>query len=158
MTRPCTITICILFLAATLAAGSPPAEAAGKTSARIDRGAPAAADSQDPSYWFQKGAVCATYGNNPAAITYFARVIALDPRHSGAYFSQGVAYGQLGHYSQALASINRAIEMKPQNALYFYGRARVYLLSGEKEKALQDFRRAADLGDEDARAYLKGAK
>jgi tetratricopeptide (TPR) repeat protein len=118
----------------------------------------APAESKDPNHWFQKGALCATYGNNHAAVKYFAKAIALDPGHSGATFSQGVSYGQLGNYTAGLAAINRAIEMSPQNGLYYYGRARVYLLSGEKEKALADFRKAADLGDEDAQNYLKGVK
>ncbi len=118
----------------------------------------AAAESKDPNFWFQKGALCATYGNNPAAIRYFGKAIALDPRHSGAIFSQGVSYGQLGDYSKALAGINQALAMEPQNGLYFYGRGRTYLLAGEKEKAMQDFRKAADLGDEDAQAYLKSVK
>jgi tetratricopeptide (TPR) repeat protein len=110
---------------------------------------------KDSSYWFQKGALCSTYGNNRAAVAYFEKAIALDPNHSGAYFSQGVSYGQLGEYARAISSIDRAIQMEPRNGLYYYGRGRVYLLSGEKEKAMQDFRKAADLGDEDAHAYLQ---
>jgi tetratricopeptide (TPR) repeat protein len=114
-----------------------------------------AAQAQDPNYWFYKGALCATYGNNKAAVVYFGRAIALDPRHSGAYFSRGVSYGQLGMFSQAFSSIDRAIEIEPQNGLYYYGRARVYLLSGDTERAQADFSKASALGDEDAADYLK---
>ncbi len=113
---------------------------------------------KDANYWFRKGALCSTYGNNKAAVGYFGKAIALDPRHSGAYFSQGVSYGQLGATVKALAAITQAIEMEPQNGLYYYGRARVHLLAGDKQKAMADFRKAADLGDEDAQAYLKSAK
>jgi tetratricopeptide (TPR) repeat protein len=157
MTRKSALTICIFgFLA--LAALSLPVAAADKASAQAHRSSIAPTDVRDPHYWFQKGALCATYGNNPAAVTYFGRAIALDPHHSGAHFSQGVSYGQLGQYSKAVAGIDRAIEMKPHNGLYYYGRARVYLLSGEKQKAMADFRKAAELGDEDAQAYLKSVK
>lgn len=120
--------------------------------------AASAAGGKDANYWFRKGALCSTYGNNKAAVGYFGKAIALDPHHSGAYFSQGVSYGQLGATLKALAGISRAIEMEPQNGLYYYGRARVHLLAGDKENARQDFRKAADLGDEDAQAYLKRAK
>ena len=75
-----------------------------------------------------------------------------------ALFSQGVSYGQLGNYTRAVSDISRAIEMEPQNGLYYYGRGRTYLLAGEKDRAMQDFRKAADLGDEDAQAYLAGAR
>jgi tetratricopeptide (TPR) repeat protein len=156
MRRASALKICIFgWLTLAFAATSALAAAAGPSSAITSRTAAASAEHRDPNYWFQKGALCATYGNNQAAVNYFGKAIALDPGHSGAHFSQGVSYGQLGNYTRALAAINRAIEMRPQNGLYYYGRARVYLLSGEKANAMADFRRAADLGDEDARIYLK---
>ena len=109
---------------------------------------------KDANYWFSKGALVSTYGNNKAAIQYFQKAIALDPNLSGAYFSQGVSYGQLGQYEKAIAQINRALKMEPQNGMYYYGRGRVYLLSGDKTKAMEDFKKAADLQDEDALDYL----
>jgi tetratricopeptide (TPR) repeat protein len=114
--------------------------------------------SSDPHYWFQKGALCATYGNNPAAIHYFSKAIALNPSYSNAYFSLGVAYGQQGNHARALAHLSRAIEMEPRNGLFYYGRARTYLLSGNKEQAMLDFHKAAELGDEDAQTYLNGLR
>lgn len=159
MTRTFVRAICIFSLLGLAVTALSPSicAAAGALSPKTSAVA-APAESKDPNHWFQKGALCATYGNNDAAVKYFAKAIALNPGHSGATFSQGVSYGQLGNYTAGLAAINRAIEMSPQNGLYYYGRARVYLLSGEKEKALADFRKAADLGDEDAQNYLKGVK
>jgi tetratricopeptide (TPR) repeat protein len=145
----------VMALALTLVL---PAAAADKATGKPQKGPAADSESSDPNYWFQKGALCATYGNNPAAIRYFSKAIALNPGHSGAHFSQGVAYGQMGNYARAVADINRAIEMEPQNGLYYYGRGRTYLLAGEKDKAMQDLRKAAGLGDEDAQAYLKDLK
>jgi tetratricopeptide (TPR) repeat protein len=106
------------------------------------------------AYWFNKGALCATYGNDRAAIEFFEKAITLDPQRSDAYFEQGISYGQLGDYQKALILINKSIQMEPQNGLYYYGRGRVYLLAGEKEKAMQDFKKAATLGNEDAIDYL----
>ena len=57
---------------------------------------------KNADYWFDKGALCATYGNDPAAIKYFQKVIKLDPKRSGAYFTQGVSYGQLGEFAKAI--------------------------------------------------------
>ena len=109
---------------------------------------------KDADYWFKKGALVSTYGNNKAAVQYFQKAIALKPNFSAAYFSQGVSYGQLGQYKEAINQINRALKLEPQNGMYYYGRARVYLLSGDKTKAMEDFKKAADLGDEDAIDYL----
>ena len=109
---------------------------------------------KDADYWFKKGALVSTYGNNKAAVQYFQKAIALNPNFSSAYFSQGVSYGQLGQYPEAIDQINRALKMEPQNGMFYYGRARVYLLSGDKTKAMEDFKKAADLGDEDALDYL----
>jgi len=107
------------------------------------------------NYWFRKGALCSTYGNNEAAVKYFQKAISLDPGRSGAYFEQGVSYGQLGDYQKAIPLLNKAIGMEPQNGMYYYGRGRVYLLADDNDKAMADFNKAAELGDEDALNYLK---
>ena len=108
----------------------------------------------DADYWFDKGALCATYGNDSAAIKYFQKAISLDPGRSEAYFGQGVSYGQLENFPEAIALIDKAIKMDPRNGLYYYGRARVYLLADDKEKAIEDFKKAAELDDEDAQIYI----
>jgi len=110
---------------------------------------------KNADYWFDKGALCATYGNDPAAIKFFQKVIALNPQRSGAYFEQGISYGQLGEFDKAIPLVNKAIEMEPKNGLFIYGRARVHLLAGDQEKAMADFKKAAELDDEDAQAYLE---
>ena len=110
---------------------------------------------KNADYWFDKGALCATYGNDPAAIKFFKKAITLDPNRSGAYFEQGISYGQLEEFGKAIPLINKAIEMEPQNGLYIYGRGRVHLLAGDQEKAMADFKKAAALDDEDAQAYMK---
>jgi tetratricopeptide (TPR) repeat protein len=115
---------------------------------------PAKPVKKDADFWFNKGALLSTYGNNKAAVEYFQKAIALDPHFSGAYFSQGVSYGQMGQYPKAIAQINMALKQEPQNGMYYYGRGRVYLLWGDKAKAMDDFKKAAELGDEDALNYL----
>ena len=110
---------------------------------------------KNANYWFDKGALCATYGNDKAAIKFFQKVIELNPQRSGAYFAQGISYGQLEQFDKALPLINKAIEMEPQNGLYIYGRGRVHLLAGDREKAVADFKKAAELNDEDAQAYME---
>ncbi len=109
---------------------------------------------KDADYWFRKGALVATYGNDKAAIRYFAKAITLNPNHSRAHFEQGISYGQLGDFQTAISLINRALKFEPQNGMYYYGRGRVYLLSGDNAKAMEDFKHAAELGDEDALNYL----
>jgi len=110
---------------------------------------------KNADYWFDRGALCATYGNDKAAIKYFQKAIKLDPKRSGAYFEQGISYGQLGQFEKAIPLVNKAIEMEPQNGLFFYGRGRVHLLAGDQEKAMTDFKKAAELDDEDAQAYME---
>jgi len=110
---------------------------------------------KNADYWFDRGALCATYGNDSAAIKFYQKAITLDPNRSGAYFTQGISYGQLDEFDKALGLIDKAIAMEPQNGLFIYGRGRVHLLAGNKRKAMADFRQAAELDDEDAQAYLK---
>jgi tetratricopeptide (TPR) repeat protein len=114
----------------------------------------ASATRQDTNYWFDRGALCATYGNDRAAIKYFKKALDLDPKRSGAVFEQGISYGQLGQYVKALELVDKAIKMEPENGLYYYGRGRVHLLAGSEDLAHEDFRKAAELDDEDARSYM----
>lgn len=108
-------------------------------------------------YWFEKGAVCAAYGNNEGALRYFEKGLALNPKSSALHFEKGVCYGELGDYDRAIAAINRAIALRPDRAVYYYGRGRVYLLAGNRKKAIADFKRAAGGGNADARDYLAQA-
>ena len=132
-------------------AGLGPADQKGPSSTDLETNV----DREKAAYWFKKGALCATYGNDRDAIKYFEKAIALDPENSNAYFEQGLSYGQLNDYQKALPLMDKAIRMKPQNGLYYYGRGRVYLLSGDKDKALADFKIAAEFGDQDAIKYLE---
>ena len=109
----------------------------------------------DPTYWLNKGAICATYGNDKAAIKYFKKAIQLDPNNASAHFNKGICYGEIGQYDEALLSINKAIDMSPERGSYFYGRGRLFLLSGEKAKAMEDFKRATELDNRDAQNYLQ---
>jgi hypothetical protein len=109
---------------------------------------------KDADYWIEKGALCATYGNDRGAIRYFKKAIELDPDDGDAYFLQGVSYGEIGEYEKAVSSIDRALEFGFRKGLYLYGKGRVYLLSGEKEKAGEAFRHAAARGNRDASDYL----
>ncbi len=113
------------------------------------------ASQKEADYWFDKGALCATYGNDHAAIKYFQKAISLDPQKSKPYFEQGISYGQIGEYTKALELIKNAIELDPQNGIYYYGCGRVHLLAGEQEQALANFKKAAELDDEDAQTYLE---
>ena len=130
-----------------------PAEAPAVEEPEADK--KAALTPEDADYWFDKGALCATYGNDRAAINYFQKAISLDPKRSSAYFEQGISYGQLGDFDKAVTLVNHALEMEPQNGLYLYGRGRIYLLGGKQDQALDDIKKAAELDDEDAQAYLK---
>ena len=109
----------------------------------------------DPTYWLEKGAICATYGNDKAAIMQFRKAIELDPNNTSAHYNLGICYGETGQYEKALMSINKAIDMYPEKASYFYGRGRVYWLSGDKERAIEDFKRSAELGHWDTQDYLQ---
>lgn len=131
------------------AAADKPAE--DQTGTAMKKDAPV----KNADYWFDKGALCATYGNDKAAIKYFQKVIELDPKRSGAYFEQGISYGQLEQFDKALPLIDKAIAMEPENGLFIYGRGRVHLLAGDEEKAMADFTKAAELDDEDAQIYMK---
>jgi uncharacterized protein YbaP (TraB family) len=110
---------------------------------------------KETKIWYDKGILYTVYGNDQTAISYFQKVIDINPRHSDAYFQMGVSYGEMGAYQKALSAIDKAIALNSEKGVYYYGRGRVQLLSGDKEKALIDFRQAAAMGSRDARNYLE---
>ena len=109
----------------------------------------------DAQYWWKKGTICSTYGNDRAAIRYYKKAIEIDPNRIDAYFQLGISYGETGDYQKAISLITKSLEIDPQNGLYFYGRGRVYLLSGDEEKGIDDLKLAAALGSQDAYHYLQ---
>ncbi len=114
-----------------------------------------AINDNESQYWLDKGALCATYGNDNAAIKYYQKAVKIDPGRFEAYFQMGISYGEIGDYPKAISLINKALETDPKNSLYLYGRGRVYLLSGDKQKGMDDMKLAAALGNRDAHDYLQ---
>ena len=109
---------------------------------------------KESAYWWSKGSICATYGNDKGAIRYFKKAVELDPKNSGAYFQMGISYGELSEFEKAIFHINKAIELMPDNGLYYYGKGRVYLLEGDINNAMKEITTAARMGNTDATNYL----
>jgi len=110
---------------------------------------------KNADYWLDKGLLCATYGNDSAAVRHYKKALALSPQRGDIWFSLGISYGEMGDFVEALISLNRALELGFSEGLGLYGRARVYLLAGETAKALEDFHHAAALGNKESIHYLE---
>lgn len=121
---------------------------------------PAVAGEDSPSYWLDRGALLATYGNYPSAIKAYQKALGLDPKQSNIYFDLALAQFGNGELGQALATVNQALIMEPENGHYLYGRGWILLQGYGAARAEADFQRAARLGDQDALNYLeaRGAK
>jgi tetratricopeptide (TPR) repeat protein len=117
---------------------------------------PAVNGTENPSYWLDRGALLATYGNYPAAIKAYKKALALDPDLSNTYFNLALAHFGNGEPGQALATINQALIMDPENGRYLYGRGWILLQEYGADRADADFQKAARLGDQDALNYLEG--
>ena len=109
---------------------------------------------KDADYWANKGSLCATYGNDAAAVKFYQKALAFDPKRSDVYFNLSVSYSEMGEIEKALEAVDKAISMDAENALYRYGRGRIYLKSGEKNLARKDFQFAAENGNRDAQQVL----
>lgn len=132
------------------------AGAAGPMAGAAEYHNPAVAGEDSPSYWLDRGALLATYGNYPAAIEFYKKALALDPNLSVAYFNLALAHFGNGELGQALATINQALIMEPENGRYLYGRGWILLQGYGADRAEADFKRAAELGSRDAQDYLQG--
>ncbi|MBU4002572.1 MAG: tetratricopeptide repeat protein [Proteobacteria bacterium] len=106
------------------------------------------------AYWADKAGLCATYGNDKAAVGYYQKAIDLNPNQSDLYYFKGMCLGELGEYEKAMEAVNKAISMNPEKAGYLYGRGRLGLKAGHKESAMADLESAAKAGDRDAKNHL----
>jgi tetratricopeptide (TPR) repeat protein len=78
-----------------------------------------------------------------AAIPFFDRAIAANPRRAEAYAGRGMAYHALGDYPRAIEDYTAAIRLKPDWQEPYIYRGKSYRSSRQTDRAIEDFTSAA---------------
>ena len=86
-------------------------------------------------------------GSLRSAISYYDRVLSLDPSYAEAYNNRGNAHADLGDYARAISDFTAALNYDhPDLGLIYYNRGNTYLEMGRYEAAIADFSDAIGRG------------
>jgi len=81
--------------------------------------------------------VSSTAGRIDEAITYWRRVLELDPNYWGAYTFLGRAYVKKGMYKEAIAALETTIELRGRDGIALGTLAHAYTKAGRRDDALK---------------------
>jgi tetratricopeptide (TPR) repeat protein len=80
------------------------------------------------------------HGSLQSALSYYTRVLSLDPNYAEAYNNRGNTHADLGQYPEAIADFSEALNYDhPDLGLIYYNRGNTYLEMGRYDEAIADF-------------------
>ncbi len=86
-------------------------------------------------------------GNEDEAVTYYKKVIDLNPFNEYSYEQIALIHARKKEYAQAIATLDEALEINEKAQLYQL-RGKLKMDSGDKEGALADMKKALELNPE----------
>lgn len=86
-------------------------------------------------------------GNEDEAVTYYKKVIDLNPFNEHSYEQIALIHARKKEYAQAIATLDEALEINEKAQLYQL-RGKLKMDSGDKEGALADMKKALELNPE----------
>lgn len=86
-------------------------------------------------------------GNEDEAVTYYKKVIDLNPFNEHSYEQMALIHARKKEYAQAIATLDEALEINEKAQLYQL-RGKLKMDSGDKEGALADMKKALELNPE----------
>lgn len=86
-------------------------------------------------------------GNEDEAVTYYKKVIDLNPFNEHSYEQIALIHARKKEYAQAIATLDEALEINEKAQLYQL-RGKLKMDSGDKEEALADMKKALELNPE----------
>lgn len=86
-------------------------------------------------------------GNEDEAVTYYRKVIDLNPFNEHSYEQIALIHARKKEYTQAIATLDEALEINEKAQLYQL-RGKLKMDSGDKEGALADMKKALELNPE----------
>ena len=97
-------------------------------------------------------------GDNNSAITYFTKVLTMDPTVFEAYLNRALARQKLKDYEGALGDFEKAIKINPNVVECYLKRGDLYMILGKQSKAVEDYSQAKSLDPKNYEPYLKRAR
>lgn len=103
--------------------------------------------------FFDRAQELAQQGDNPGAIAFYDRAIALAPQDAELYYQRGNARLNQGERQEAIADYTEAIKLQPNYGNAYYNRGLANYAMGNHGNAIADFAKVLELNPDDADAY-----
>ena len=101
--------------------------------------------------------VCDEVGRGDETLNYLFKIIAIDPKFSGAYVNIGFKYQEDSDYVKAIEYFTQAIKLNPKEPLAYSNRSFNYLKIGNLKAALADVNKSIELFPENSFAFKNRA-
>jgi tetratricopeptide (TPR) repeat protein len=108
---------------------------------------------EDARYYFERGMLWGTRGDDEKAIEDYDRVVRIDPDFAAAYYNRGKACVRRGDYDKAITDFSQCVRLSPNDADNYHSRARVWAAKGDHDKAIEDYNRVIQIDPDDITAY-----
>ena len=89
-------------------------------------------------------------GDFKGALTYFNKVIGLDPEDYFGWYGKGISYLGLKQYSQAITNLNKALEINPTKYDIWKGGGDAYYKMNDCNKAYEYYTKASSIRPNDS--------
>ena len=90
--------------------------------------------------YFERAYYYFEHGSLQSALSYYSRVLSLDPSYAEAYNNRANAHADLRQYPEAIADFSEALNYAhPDLGLIYYNRGNTYLEMGRYDEAIADF-------------------
>ena len=103
---------------------------------------------------YNKAYSLSSLGHLDEALSYYDKVLALEPGNTDAWNNKGVCLRKLGKLEQALACYDRATENDRRNASAWSNRGNCFYMLGRYAEALADLVKAVDIDPKNESAHL----
>jgi tetratricopeptide (TPR) repeat protein len=103
--------------------------------------------------YFNKGEFYYRNFSHQEAVTYYNRVLELEPNHVNALLQRGFCRNILKDFEGAIADFSEVIRLNPDHKWAYVSRGSARNKTGKYELAIADFNRALELDPSDQEAY-----
>src|SRR6476619_2169757 len=98
-----------------------------------------------PFACYLAGLIYVNAGNDTAALPFYDRALALNPRYADALEGRARVMQRLKRFKEAIADYNALLRINPPNAETFYNLGGAYEGAGQRDDALRSYERALEI-------------
>jgi len=100
---------------------------------------------EDADFLFQKGLESYQNNNVDEAISYFEKVLEIDPNHVDALSNRGGLLSIIGKYDEAISDLNKALEIEPNHVRALINKGLLHAFLSQTDDAIFSLEKALEI-------------